>query len=211
MTGDKIRILVADDEESVRNLLRRILEEAGYSVVTAADGEEALYEASQHELAAVLLDIKMPRMSGMEALGKLTDDWPDVCVVMITAVVDAQTAIEAMKLGADDYIMKPFNQDELLLKVREAIERRQLQTKNKRLMLEMQRNFKDQSERMQSQFNELVSSLAREHRLLQELAKRDPASGKVLLSKLPPELREPMTSFEEFREALLGILRGGVK
>ena len=209
MTGDRIRILVVDDEETVRDLLQRSLEEAGYDVVAAANGEEALYEMSQREVEVVLLDVKMPGMSGLEVLGKLTTDWPDICVIMATAVADVQTAVETMKLGADDYITKPFNLDDLVLKVQKAIEKRNLQLRNKRLLLELQQSIKEQSERMNLQFNELVNSLSREHKLLHELAARQPGSAKALLSKLPPELREPMSSFEDFRNALLEILRGG--
>jgi len=209
MTGDRIRILVVDDEDTVRDLLQRSLEEAGYDVVAAANGEEALYEMSQREVEVVLLDVKMPGMSGLEVLGKLTTDWPDICVIMATAVADVQTAVETMKLGADDYITKPFNLDDLVLKVQKAIEKRNLQLRNKRLLLELQQSIKEQSERMNLQFNELVNSLSREHKLLHELAARQPGSAKALLSKLPPELQEPMSSFEDFRNALLKILRGG--
>ena len=209
MTGDRIRILVVDDEETVRDLLQRSLEEVGYDVVAAANGEEALFEMSQREVEVVLLDVKMPGMSGIEVLGKLTTDWPDICVIMATAVADVQTSVETMKLGAYDYITKPFNLDDLVLKVQKAIEKRNLQLRNKRLLLELQQSIKEQSERMNLQFNELVNSLAREHKLLHELAAGQPGSAKALLSKLPPELQEPMSSFEDFRNALLKILRGG--
>ena len=150
MTGDRIRILVVDDEDTVRDLLQRSLEGAGYDVVAAANGEEALYEMSQREVEVVLLDVKMPGMSGLEVLGKLTTDWPDICVIMATAVADVQTAVETMKLGADDYITKPFNLDDLVLKMQKAIEKRNLQLRNKRLLLELQQSIKEQSDGIQS-------------------------------------------------------------
>ena len=209
MSGEQVRILVVDDEETVRNLLRRTLEDIGYNVLAVPNGEEALVRMDQQEFEIVFLDIKMPGISGIEVLGKITADWPDTCVIMATGVSDAQTAVEAMKLGAYDYITKPFNRDDLVHKVQRAIEKRGLQLKNKRLMLELHRSVKEQSERMQSQFNALVNSLAREHKLLHELAARQPGSAKALLSKLPPELREPIDSFDEFRDALLKVLRGG--
>jgi len=209
MAGEQERVMVVDDEETVRSLLQRTLEEAGYNVVTAANGEEALDKMSQLSIGVVFLDIKMPGMSGMEVLGKLTADWPDTCVIMATAVADAQTAVEAMKMGAYDYITKPFSRDDVILKLCRALEKRDLQLKNKRFMRELQQSVKEQSERMQSQFNELVSSLAREHKLLHELAARQPGGGKELLSKLPLELREPAYSVEEFRDALIRVLRGG--
>jgi len=209
MAGEREKVLVVDDEETVRNLLQRTLEEAGYDVDTAANGEEALDRMSQLNIGVVFLDVKMPGMSGIEVLSKLTADWPDTCVIMATAVADAQTVVEAMKIGAYDYITKPFSRDDVILKLRRALEKRDLQLKNKRFMHELQKSVKEQSERMQSQFNELVSSLAREHRLLHELAARHPESGKALLSKLPLELQQPMYSVEDFRDALIRVLRGG--
>ncbi len=126
MTGEQVRILVVDDEEPVRNLLQRILGEAGYNVDTAATGQEALDKVSQLNAGVVLLDIKMPGMSGMEVLQQITTNWPETCVVMATAAGDAQTAVEAMKAGAYDYITKPFNRDDVVLKVQKAIEKRDL-------------------------------------------------------------------------------------
>ena len=105
---------------------------------------------SQREVEVVLLDVKMPGMSGLEVLGKLTTDWPDICVIMATAVADVQTAVETMKMGADDYITKPFNLDDLVLKVQKAIEKRNLQLRNKRLLLELQQSIKEQSDGIQS-------------------------------------------------------------
>ena len=126
MTGEQVRVLVVDDEEPVRNLLQRVLKEAGYDVVTAANGQEALDKVSQLNAGVVLLDIKMPGMSGMEVLRQLTANRPETCVVMATAAGDAQTAVEAMKAGAYDYITKPFNRDDVVLKVQKAIEKRDL-------------------------------------------------------------------------------------
>lgn len=126
MAGEKVRILVVDDEEPVRKLLRRILGEAGYNVDTAATGQEALDKVSQLNAGVVLLDIKMPGMSGMEVLQQITTNWPETCVVMATAAGDAQTAVEAMKAGAYDYITKPFNRDDVVLKVQKAVEKRDL-------------------------------------------------------------------------------------
>jgi len=114
MTGEQVRVLVVDDEESVRNLLQRILEGPGYQVTTVANGKEALYKVSLGEVEVVLLDIKMPEMSGLEVLSKLSADSPDTCVIMVTSVIDTETAVEAMKMGAYDYIIKPFDRDDVL-------------------------------------------------------------------------------------------------
>ena len=204
------RLLIVDDEEAVRNLFQRILAEAGYSVVTAANGQEALDKMSELNVGVVLLDITMPGMSGMEVLKQLTSNWPETCVIMATAVADAQTAIEAMKLGAYDYIIKPFDRDDLILKVQRAIEKRNLQLENKRHQLELEEKLGEQTERLQQQFIDLVDTLAREHKLIYRLASREGKRSKEALSRLPEELQEPMASIEEFSEALLRILKGGI-
>jgi len=209
MAGELGTVLVVDDEESVRNLLQRMLEGAGYNVVTAANGQEALDKVSQLKIELVLLDIKMPGMSGMEVLQWLTANQPDTYVVMATQVGDAQTAVEAMKLGAYDYITKPFNQDDVVLTVRRAIEKRGLQLENERHRLDLEKRVAQQAEQLQQQFVELVETLAREHKLIYKLATQQRGGGKSLLKRLPPELQEPMSSVEEFSEALIRILRRG--
>jgi two-component system response regulator AtoC len=200
-------ILVVDDEEAVRNVLRRMLENIGYQVITAADGQEALYNLSLDKARIVLMDIKMPNMSGIEVLEKLAEDDTSYCIIMVTAVADMQTAIKAMKLGAIDYITKPFDQDEVKEKLAKAIEKHHRSSFEKSRYERLQRNVMEQTERMQEQFNELVSSLAREHRLLHELAAKQADHGKSMLSKLPKELQEPTTSVEEFRDAMLRVLK----
>jgi FixJ family two-component response regulator len=105
-----------------------------------------------------------------------------------------------MKLGAHDYITKPFDQDEALRKIRQAVV-------NWQERLTLRQNIAEKTERLQENFAELVASLSREHRLLQQLAAKEGTGGKSLLSGLPPELQEPLTSVEEFRDALLRILR----
>ena len=207
MAAEKVRILVVDDEEVVQNLLQRILTVAGYDVTTATDGEEALSAVSQGEVEVVLLDIKMPGMSGIEVLGKLTTDWPDICVIVVTAVVDTQTAIEALKMGAYDYITKPFNRDNVVRKVQEAVERWNYQLQDRRRYLQLKESITEQTQRMQEQFMELLNSLTREQKLLHKLATIQAKDSKSLLSELPPELQEPVSSVEEFRDALLRILK----
>jgi signal transduction histidine kinase len=124
LTEEQRRILVVDDETTIRKLLQRTLEAAHYDVVTAASGEEALKKVSELDFRVVLLDITMPGMSGMEVLQQLTANWPETPVVMVTALADAQTAVGAMKMGAYDYVIKPFDSPDLLQKIHSAIEKR---------------------------------------------------------------------------------------
>ena len=209
MTEELRRVLVVDDEETVRNLLKRVLEESGYSVVTAANGQEALDKMSQLNIGVVLLDIKMPGISGMEVLQQLTADWFDTCVIMVTSVADAQTAVEAMKLGAYDYITKPFKRDNLVLTMQRAIERRNLVLESKRHQLALEKRIGEQTERLQQQFMELVETLAREHKLIYKLAAHQKGGAKEVMSTLPLELQQPMISVEEFSDALIRVLRRG--
>ena len=200
MADFKTKFLVVDDEETVRVLLQRILQAAGYEAVIAASGKEALSVIADGGIDVVMLDINMPGLSGIEVLGKISTDWPDLCVIMVTAVADVQTAVTAMKLGAYDYITKPFEQDETLRKIRHA-------AANWQERLTLRHNIAEKTRQMQGNFAELVASLSREHRLLQQLAAKEKTGGKSLLSGLPPELQEPIASVEEFRDALLRILK----
>jgi DNA-binding NtrC family response regulator len=206
MPEEVVGVLVVDDEETIRNVLKRILEGAGYPVVTARDGEEALRILSQQEFELALLDVRMPGISGMELLGKITTDFPDTTVIMVTAVAELQTAVDAMKLDACDYITKPFDRDDLLEKVRKANEKRRHQVEDRRHYLELKKKFMQQTHLMRDQFSELVASLAREHKMLQKMAAAQ-TRGKNMLSELPPELQNPISSTEEFRDALLRILK----
>ena len=210
MVEERGRVMVVDDEEGIRNLLQRTLEGAGYNVVTAANGQEALETMSEPELeiGVALLDIKMPGLSGIEVLQQITIEHPLICVIMVTAVVDTTTAVEAMKLGAYDYVTKPFNPDDVVLAVQRGFERRTLWLENEKHRQRLQERLAGQTERMQEQFTELMNSLTREHQLLFRLKESRPGLGKEILSKLPKELQEPIASAEEFRDALLKILKG---
>ena len=202
------KVLVVDDEESIRSLLERVLSKAGHGVLSATNGQEAMDRLPRENIDIVLLDMKMPGMSGMEVLQQLATRWPDICVIMVTAIADLDTAVEAMKRGAYDYITKPFNQYDLAFKIQMALEKRNLRLENERHQLELQQRVAEQTKQLQANFTELVETLAREHKLIYTLASGQ-RGGKEALSKLPKELQKPMASIEEFREALIKILRKG--
>jgi DNA-binding NtrC family response regulator len=119
-------ILVVDDDESLRRVTEMQLEEAGYQVLTASGGEEALALVEQHAPDLVLTDLKMPGLSGMEVLQAIRRNHAEITVVLLTAFGTVQTAVEAMKAGAYDYITKPIDYSELLLVVSRALEHRSL-------------------------------------------------------------------------------------
>ena len=111
----KGRILVVDDEISARSALSEILTDEGFKVRTAADGFRALAAAGDFAPDLVLTDLKMPGMDGLELLGRLKEHDPEVAVVLMTAFGAVESAVEAMRAGAADYLTKPLNSDELLL------------------------------------------------------------------------------------------------
>jgi DNA-binding NtrC family response regulator len=126
-------ILVVDDEASIRRTLREILEYEDFEVEEAVDGEEALAAIQEHPYDLVLLDIKMPEVDGMEVLEEIADSTADLPVVMISGHGTIETAVEATKLGAYDFIEKPPDLNRLLVTVRNALDHGQLEVKNRRM------------------------------------------------------------------------------
>jgi DNA-binding NtrC family response regulator len=123
------RILVVDDEAEIRSLLGAILQSDGYETVTAEDGAVALQQVQREHPDVILLDLSMPRMTGLAALPEIKRLDPGVPVIICTAHADLATAVQAMKLGAYDYLTKPFDVDLLALTVSRAVERGQLRSR----------------------------------------------------------------------------------
>ena len=124
------RVLVADDERSIRELLAIVLKREGYEVIVAENGQAALDALATGAVDLVISDIKMPDMSGVEVLRAAKAADASLPAIMMTAFASTETAVEAMRLGACDYLIKPFDVDELKLKVREKVEARQLRQEN---------------------------------------------------------------------------------
>jgi two-component system, NtrC family, response regulator PilR len=123
-------ILVVDDERSMRELLAIVLKREGYDVLLAPDGRTALAALERGTVDLLISDIKMPDMTGIEVLRAAKGADPTVEAIMMTAFASQETAIEALRLGACDYLIKPFDVDELKLKVRERLESRRLRQEN---------------------------------------------------------------------------------
>ncbi len=130
MEAQDIGILIVDDELSVRNSLYKWFKEDGYRVETAADAKEALKKLEENPWDIILLDIKMPGMNGLELQERIREIDPTIVVIMITAYASVDTAVQALKAGAFDYITKPFDPDDLEHLIRNAIEKRQLTREN---------------------------------------------------------------------------------
>ena len=120
------KILIVDDDESLRRVTQLQLEEAGFDVITAEDGARALIVIEGETPSLVITDLKMPGMSGLELLTRIRSDHPETIVVIMTAFGTVQTAVQAMKAGAFDYITKPIDYEELVLVASRALEHQRL-------------------------------------------------------------------------------------
>lgn len=136
----KKRILVIDDEEGLRMVLSDLFEDLGYDLETAKDGKEGLDSALAGDFDLVMLDLSLPKMDGLEVLCSLKEEKPDTAVVMMTGYASMSSAIKAMRLGAYDYITKPFDLGEVQLIAERALERRRLIDENKYLKNQLKSN-----------------------------------------------------------------------
>src|SRR2546427_7993810 len=131
--ADRTTVLVVDDEDGIRQALTRFLSRLGYHVEAAANATEALQQLSAHHPQAMLCDIRMPETSGVELLPKVLAQDPDLAVLMLTAIDEPRTAIECLKLGAYDYLIKPVDLEELELSLQHALRQRQLEVDRREL------------------------------------------------------------------------------
>ena len=134
------KILVVDDEASIRRILKEILENEDYTVDVAQSGPEALEKAAEENYDAILLDIKMPEMDGMEVLDKLVT-MTDAPVIMISGHGTIETAVDAIKKGAYDFIVKPPDLNRLLITIRNAIDKKHLVVKTRQLKKEVDKKY----------------------------------------------------------------------
>ncbi len=135
------RILVVDDEEVLQDILVTLIRKEGHQAVCARTGEEALVMLDREEIDLVLLDLMLPGMSGQEVLLQIRAKYPDQMVVVITAHSSIESAIEAMRAGAFHYISKPFKNEEVLLTVRQGLERQSLREENRALKEQLRQRF----------------------------------------------------------------------
>lgn len=126
----KLKILVADDETDICRALSFLLNREGYAVTSADSGEQALLKIKEEHFDVVLTDLKMGKTDGMEVLEKVKETAPDTAVVIMTAFASVESAIEAMKKGAVDYIVKPFHNEEIKLTIKRILEQKRLITEN---------------------------------------------------------------------------------
>jgi len=158
MTKD--RILVVEDEEALGEIICSLLEERGDSATHAPNGLEALsvLKASPEAFQLVLSDIVMPEMNGIQFLEQARHLYPDLPVIMLSALHDIQIAMEAIRLGAYDYVVKPFEKDQLYLAVDRALERQRLVAENRRYQLHLEELVRVRTEEVERALRELERS-----------------------------------------------------
>jgi DNA-binding NtrC family response regulator len=167
------RILVVDDEEIVIRSCLRILGGGDYFVEAVQDGLEALRKIEDGNYDVIILDIMMPKIDGLEVLQRVKETHPDVDVIMVTGLSQIDTAVRAMKLGAFDYLPKPFDPDELKLVVHRALERRRLLQENVSLKSEVSSKYR---------FENIIGSSPQMQNVYRLVAKCAPTSSTILLT-----------------------------
>jgi len=179
------RILIIDDEDNFRHMLSVILKKEKYDIETASNGEEGLQKVADSSFDQILCDIRMPQMDGLEFLKEVQKMGINTAIIMMSAYGTVDTAIEAMKLGAYDYISKPFKPDEIILTLKKAEERERLRRENEFLRKEIKKEFSfenivSKNEKMQKIF-EVIKKVAQYKSTI--LITGESGTGKELVAK----------------------------
>jgi putative nucleotidyltransferase with HDIG domain len=153
------RILVVDDEESIRDIVAQMLTTAGYVCTQAGSGTEALaLLTSGTDFELMLSDLMMPDLNGSDLLERVKEKYPDMPVVMVTAVHDIQVALDAIRDGAYDYLLKPFEREQLLNSVSRALENRRLKVENRNYQTNLESLVEDRTRQLKATNEELERS-----------------------------------------------------
>lgn len=204
-------LLIVDDEQSIRQLLTLVFERAGHRVRAVENGRQALAALREETTDLIISDVKMPDIGGIELLRAARELMPDVAVVMMTAFATVETAREAFKLGADDFIQKPFDVDELKLIAEKALEKLALKLENRALIREQHErgklgNIIGHSRRMQAVYQMIETVAAVQSTVL---VTGESGTGKELVARaihdLSPRADKPFVSINcgAFTETLL--------
>ena len=173
MTMRSEKVLVVDDERSMREFLEIMLTKEGYNVQTAANGKEALTLTKKELFDLAILDIRMPKMTGIETLCRLKEISPETLVLMITAYASTDTAIQAMKQGAYDYITKPFKIEEIKMTIQKALETKSLQAENTLLRQVVEDRYR---------LGNIIGNSPKIRKLFELLRKVSPTKTNILIS-----------------------------
>ena len=161
LSNETPRCLIVDDEPRLRQVLMRLMESDGFSCVEAANGVDALHILDGGlPVTLVLTDLRMPQMDGIELLRRVRAQWPDVAVVMITAVADVEVAVSCLAIGAMDYLTKPFHLEEVRARVRQSLEKRRLILENRGYQEGLEEKVAEQARRLEELFLGGIQALA---------------------------------------------------
>ena len=163
-------LLVVDDEPNILSTVRRALELEGFAVEVASSGAQGLARLDEHEIDLVLLDVMMPGETGLEVLPRIREAHPEVSVVMMSGNATIETAVQATKLGAKDFIEKPLSSDKLLLTVQNTLELVRLSRENARLRARARAEFA------------MVGKSPGMRAIFDKIAKTAPTQGRVLIT-----------------------------
>ena len=152
--------LIVDDEPRLRQVLMHLMRSDGFTCVEAGNGEEALALLEKHPITLMMSDLRMPKVDGLELLRQTRGRWPDVAVVMITAVADVEVAVSCLAIGAMDYLTKPFHLEEVRARVAQALENRRLVIENRGYQESLQEKVAVQARRLEELFLASIQSLA---------------------------------------------------
>jgi response regulator RpfG family c-di-GMP phosphodiesterase len=156
----RTRCLIVDDEPRLRQVLTRVMRADGFDCFEAANGVEALEVLEREPVTFVLTDLRMPRMDGTELLRQVRARYPDVAVVLITAVADVDVAVSCLSIGAMDYLTKPFHLEEVRARVRQAIDKRRLVIENREYRANLEARVAAQARRLEQLFLGSIQALA---------------------------------------------------
>ena len=152
------KILVVDDEEAIREVISTLLEAQGYRCTIAPNGRLAAEQIERDSHDLVVSDIVMPELDGLKLLARVRERDPDVPVIMVTAMHDISIALQAIRSGAYDYILKPFEKDQLYLSVRRALERRRLVLENRTYQRDLERLVAERTQQLSLALRDLEKS-----------------------------------------------------
>jgi len=169
----KFRLLIADDEKNIREGLAAGLELAGYEVVTAVDGDDALKRFLKGDIDLVISDLRMPGLSGIELLEKIQTEIPGTPVILLTGHGTVETAVEAIRLGAWDFLTKPVNIDHLTLLAKQALDNRELVLKHRRLLDELENH---------KRFKTIIGTSAAMRRVFDTTSRAAPTKASILIT-----------------------------
>ncbi|MEA2022502.1 MAG: response regulator, partial [Candidatus Caldatribacteriota bacterium] len=167
------KILVIDDEQNIRKMLIRVLSPEGFIVKEADNGLEALKRLQKESYSLVLLDLKMPGLNGIETLKKIRENDLNLPVIMMSAYGSIHEAVEAMKLGALDYLIKPFDIEELKIMIKRAIKQYELEVENIYYREEEEKRFN---------FDEIIGKSKSINKVLEMVKNVSPTTATVLIT-----------------------------